>query len=359
MHDSTGAWVGWGLGDNSTTVAGLKAFMKRKFSYASVLDGSTVFDATMQAVVAEMQTKYGIPSTGIVDYNTQVTMGYIKPAPPKPVVKPVIFTVEGHTSPWNVGPVASTGQAVEAAGLARWQPVNYNNNPIPFDNASGTAELARLLGLGVLDDGVPFPLGTPWVLCGFSQGAIVTTDFMVNFLQPGQVHNPRLKDLKGVLQYGDPCRSKGSVAPWSVAQAGPATNEGMDPFVRLDALGIKMPCPIMDVYRKGDLFADCEDTTTAEGQIKSAAYQLVARSDFMGSSDDVISQISSLFQLNLFGGGSGHLIDIPEQTFTTEVMGAVQALISAFSFLAGNPNPHYSPFDTSGGIAWVKSILGA
>lgn len=352
MHDASGAWIGWGLGDDSPTVQKLKELLKAKFSYASALDDSTLFDGALEDVVKEVQSRYGLQATGVIDYDLQVKMGFIKPAPPAPVVKPIVFTVEGHTSPWNVGPVASTGQQMETEGLARWQPVGYNNNPIPFDNASGTTELARLLGLGVLDDGNPFPLGTPWVLCGYSQGMIVVTDFIENFLQPGQVHAPRAKDLLGVLAYGNPCRSTGSVAPWSEAQAGPAANHGIDPKVRLDENKISLPVPLMDVYRKGDLFADCEPTE--EGDIKGAIYQAVARSDLFSNPYSIVGQIMQMFSLDPTPGAANHgLVDVDP----SYLMAIIQAIISGIQFLGDNPNPHYAPYDTSGGINWVRGLL--
>jgi hypothetical protein len=175
---------------------------------------------------------------------------------------------------------------------------------------------------------------------GFSQGAIVVTDFITKFLQPGQIHAPRAQDCLGVLMYGNPCRSAGSVAPWSVAQAGPAANSGLDPLIRLDKLGIKLPYPLMDVYRKGDIFSDNEPTK--EGDVKSAVYQGVARGDLFSNPYSLCAQIADLF------------------TFTTfdEVWAIFEAIISGIGFLAtGNNNPHYSPFDISGGLNWCRNLL--
>lgn len=340
MDDANGNWVGYGPGDVSTTVAAMKEFLKAKFSYASALDDSDVYDATMVDVVQEMQTRYNLPATGIMDYATQVKCGFVPVAPPTPARLPLFFSVEGHLSNMFSGPVADTGTQLESEGLCHHQPIGYNNGAIPFDNASGENELARLFGLGTLDNGVPFPLGTKYVLGGYSQGMIVVTDFIANFMQPGQVHAPRAADCLGVLAYGNPCRSTGSVAPWSVAQGGPAANSGLDPYVRLDKLGIKPPgAGMMDVYRKGDLFADCEPGKS--GEVKAAVYEAVARGDIFSNPASICAEIADLFSVGL-----------------NEVVAIFQAIVSGIGFLAnGQGAAHYAPFDLTGGLAWTRGLL--
>lgn len=86
-----GRWAGWGVGDIDPKVAELKAFMRAKFaSYAGHLDGTDVFDQATEAVVRQMQSRYGLPVTGIIDYRTQVRMGFIKP-----VVPPARYPIQG------------------------------------------------------------------------------------------------------------------------------------------------------------------------------------------------------------------------------------------------------------------------
>jgi len=53
-----GAWVGLGLGDSSDEVQRIKAFMRRKFSYAAGLSDTSLYDDQMRAAVAEMQARY-------------------------------------------------------------------------------------------------------------------------------------------------------------------------------------------------------------------------------------------------------------------------------------------------------------
>lgn len=338
MKNASGSWVGWGLGDVDPKVADIQKFLARKFaSYAGALVATGTYDQATADAVAEMQGRYGLPVTGIFDYASQVKSGFITVAPPDPKV--IGFSVEGHMSDMWHGPVADTFTQLGSEGRLHHQPTGYNNGAIPFDNGSGTNELARFYSSTVLDDGTPFPAGTKSVLGGYSQGMIVVTDFIVNYLQPGQQLAWRAPDILGLLAYGNPCRSKGSAAPWSRAQAGPVANTGLDPLVRLDLLGITPPFPVMDVYRKGDIFADNEPTV--EGQIKAAIYQAVARGDLFSNPTSVVAQVANAFKVPL-----------------DYVWGAFEAIISGIGFLAtGDNNPHYSPYDIGGGLTWLRGLL--
>jgi hypothetical protein len=337
VKNASGSWVGWGLGDTDPKVTAIKEFLAKKFSYASALDTSPVYNAALAAVVSGMQGKYGLPSTGIFDYATGVKCGFYKTAPK---VLPVYFSVEGHMSNMWSGPVADTGTQLAAEGRVHHQPIGYDNGALPFDNASGENEVARLVGSQVLDDGTPFPTGTKWALSGFSQGGIVISDFYIDHLLPGCDLAWRTPDLLGVLAYGNPCRQTGSVAPWSVAQAGPAANSGLDPLKRFGLPGFPAkPANWMDVYRKGDIFSDNEPTK--EGQVKAAVYQAVARSDFFSNPYSILSQIADLFTVPF-----------------DEVWAMFQAIVSGIGFiLPGQPNPHYAAWNIDGGLSWLRSIL--
>ncbi|SRX93549.1 hypothetical protein MSP7336_01787 [Mycobacterium shimoidei] len=323
------------LGDHGPEITSWQQWFDRMYhSYAPPIDGYYGNDEV--AAVSEMQRRLHLPVTGVFDANTAHLAGYYEPAPQLPI----FFTVEGHLSNMFAGPVADTAAKLEAEGLCHHQPIGYNNAAVPFDNASGQNELARLFGQPAMDNKVPFPLGTKYILGGFSQGMIVVTDFIVNCLQPGQIHEPRAKDCLGVLAYGNPCRSRGSAAPWSVAQAGPPENAGMDPKVRFDLLGIHLPYPVMDVYRRGDIFSDNEPTQ--EGAVKSAVYEAAARGDFFSNPYSICAQIANLFA-----------------TPFQEVWAIFEAIVSGVEFLAAQPNPHYAPFDIDGGIDWARGLLTA
>ena len=339
MKNSIGAWQGWGLGDTAPKVAEIQKFLAGKFaSYAGHLVATGTYDQATADVVAEMQSRYKLPVTGIFDWASQVRSGFYKPVPKN---LPLFFTVEGHLSDMWRGPVADTATILEKEGRCIHRPTGYNNGAIPFDNASGVNELARRIGQTVQDDGVQFPAGTKWMLGDFSQGSIIATDFELNYLQPGCALAWRAPDYLGRLSYGNPTRSAGSVAPWSRAQAGPAANTGLDPLVRFDKLGLGLSRPQMDVYRKGDIFADNEPTT--EGRIKSAIYQAVARGDLFSDPFSICAQIAAAFTVPV-----------------DYVIGAFQAIVSGISFLAtGDRNPHYSPYDITGGVNWARDLLTA
>lgn len=324
MKDANGKWIGWGLGDVDPKVAEIQKYLAHKFaSYAGDLVATGTYDAATAAAVLEMQGRYGLPATGVFDYASQLKSGFIKPTP-KPRIP--FFTVEGHMSDMWAGPVAGTAEALEQEGRVAHFPTGYNNGAIPFDNKSGEVELTNRVNTFA-------PPGTKFVIGGFSQGSMVVTDYMVNEL----IGSDREQDCLGVLLYGNPCRSRGSVAPWSVAQAGPPENAGMEPKVRLDLLGLTPKFPVMDVYRKGDMFSDNEPTE--EGALKSACYEAIARSNVF-SQFSIASEIAKAF---------GKPVDF--------VIGVFEAIFSALGFLASQNNPHYSPFDISGGIDWVRGLL--
>lgn len=342
MNGPDGKWVGFGLGDDDPKVADLKAFMRAKFaSYAGDLADTTLYDQQMVDAVKEMQARYQLPVTGIVNYATQVKMGFITPPDP---VKPIIFTVEGHTSPWNVGPAADTARIIESEGLCRWQGVGYNNGALPFDNQSGVNELARLLGQPTLDNGAPFPLGTPWAVAGFSQGSTVVYDAYRTLLQPGQIHAPRAADLKGVLVFGNPNRQSGSIAPWALDLVQDASSHGLDPLKRFGLSGNPdgPAHPWADVWRQGDLFADAKDGPAFAP--KAAVYEAVARADFFSDPYSLVAQIADLFS----------------EPFD-EIWAIFLAIVDGVKFLAtGQGAPHYAPWPThtmAGGIQWLKDRL--
>jgi peptidoglycan hydrolase-like protein with peptidoglycan-binding domain len=329
MHDASGKWVGWGLGDVDPKVAQIQDFLKRRYSARTkslVVTG--VYDQATADVVAGLQDYYKVQVPaglrGVFTYATQLATSFVKPTP-KPRVP--FFTVEGHMSDMMLGPVAGTAEALEQEGRVTHFPTGYNNGAIPFDNKSGSDELSRRVQTFA-------PLGTKKVIAGFSQGAMVVTDYLVNEV----IGTPLEDDILGVLYYGNPTRSKGSVAPWSRAQAGPAQNAGMDPKVRFDLLGLEPKFPVMDVYRKGDMFSD--NPPTEQGALESACYEAIARSDFFGNQFSIAAQIAKAFVVP---------VDF--------VIGVFEAIFSSLGFLANPNNPHYSPFEISGGINWVRSLL--
>lgn len=229
----------------------------------------------------EYETRTGQLVDGIVSDADLLALGVVN-EPPKPVVKPVLFTVEGHNSDMFVGPCAFTAKALEDEGVCRWQPIGYNNTALPFDNQSGIDELARLVGSTVLDNGTPFPPGTPWGMNIFSQGGIVGSRFFLEHVRPtnGRLHW-RLKDFRGCLAFGNPYRENGVIAEWVPDPPRPNTQGISD--VRMTFT----PPNWKEVSRHGDLYA--ENEVSNSGEHKTAIYKAV-QNQWTGT-DSIVQQL--------------------------------------------------------------------
>ncbi len=336
-------------------IAAVKRELRRRYSYAKGLDEGPEWTAELTTVLLKWQgivhaevlsgkrQPPDVRTDGRIDYATQYHLDLIEKKPALPAVRPLTFTVEGHLSDMWRGPVADTATILENEGRCWHQPIGYNNGPIPFDNESGVRELARLVGAHVMDNGRPFPPGTPWLGGAFSQGYICWFEFYVRYLQPGQPLHWRAKDLRGFLGYGGPNRHQGSVAPWAMQWVKNPDTHGLDPLRRFGLPGLpERPAhPWMDVWREGDIFA--QNGGDRASQIKAAVYQAVARGDLFSDPYSLAAQIADLFSVGF-----------------DQVLGIVMAIVSGVGFLAtGDHNPHYSPYDISGGLNWARDRLAA
>jgi hypothetical protein len=353
--DANGNWIGLGVGDvdspntprnapNWHAATLLTGTLNRKYQWARDLGviQQPNYDLTTAAAVKEFCQRTGLPvildPQGHAVANLAVRKRLGSYPPPAPIL-PLFFTVEGHSSNMFSGPVADTASQLESEGLCRWQPIGYQDNAMPFNNASGVNELARLVGATKMDNGVPFPAGTPWVLGTFSQGSIVGFDFYAKYLAPGQPLEWREADRIGTLAYGDPCRATDSIAPWAAGWVTKAGTHGLDPYRRWGLPGFPAkPNNLMDVYREGDIFAENGDDQASA--VKAAVYQAVARGDVFSNPFSLAAQIGETFGAPV-----------------KEVFAIIMAIISGVMFLGDQPNPHYSPYDITGGIEWVRSLL--
>ena len=353
--DANGNWIGLGVGDvdspgtprtapNWHAVTLLTGTLARKYQWARDLGviQQPNYDTITAAAVQEFCQRTGLPTVldpqGHPVANLAVRKRLGSYPPPAPIL-PLFFTVEGHSSDMWHGPVADTAAQLESEGLCRHQPIGYNDNTIPFDNRSGVSELARLVGATVMDNGVPFPAGTPWVLGTFSQGGIVGYDFYANYLAPGKPLEWREEHRLGTLSYGNPCRATDSIAQWAAGQISKTGTHGLDPYKRFGLTGCPaLPPNFMDDYREGDIFAENGDDYA--GSVKAAVYQAVARGDVFSNPFSLAAQIADMFQAPV-----------------KEVFAIIMAIISGVVFLGDNPNPHYSPYDITGGVNWVRSLL--
>ena len=296
-----GVWVGLGLGDSSQEVRTLKAFMRKKFaSYAGHLDDTELYDEQMVEAVIEMQTRYGVPATGIIDYKTKVTMGYVKVAPPP---KPTLFTVSGTGVPWWMGPDADIARACEAKWY--WQPVGYPAHPFPMapSVAAGRAELCRLIS----DKPGPF------ALVGYSQGAIICSQVFKYDLAPGGQLHHRLPDLQKAVMIGNPYRQQGIRYP--LPKAVGTTSHGISDD-RLE----NTPDWWWEFAHTGDIYTDTPPTDA--GEYMTAIYKIV-QSQWWGGPDSILSQVFELVQRPV-----------------VEVFAMVQAITNGILFAASGTRPH-------------------
>lgn len=287
-----GQYAGLGLGDQSAEIVKIKAHMKRKYTPArNTLDDGPLFTPAMEAEVRREQlvflkdgrlaaNKY-VP--GVVNLAMKYAMGYLSLSK----LLPLYFSAEGHMSDMWVGPVAWCGEVLRHEGRALHYPTYYTNNAIPFKTQTGINEMARRIGQTVQDDGVEFPAGTPFVLGGFSEGAMVTYGVYTQFLAPGKPLHWRLKDLRGVLSAGSPHREKGVVAEWIPDPPTP-DRQGLS-----DERMINTPSWWKEIARQGDLYTDNQ----SEGEralYKTMCYKLVAKGSFSGGPPGFLARVMDL-----------------------------------------------------------------
>jgi hypothetical protein len=306
--------------------------MLRRFrSYALGTNGLPIkndgyYGYDEQKVQREYEKRTGQIQDGVVSDQDLAALG---------LTQPVIFTVEGHLSNMWAGPCADNARLLQQQGVAYWQPVGYESNALPFDNPSGVRELASLLGGTRLPDGTPFPAGTRWGIIGFSQGAMVVSDFLEQQILSGPL-SWRLKDLKRSLCLGNPRREFGKCAPW--ADNPPPLDTGgimiHRPFV---TTGTALEAVHRENANVGDLFA--QNTNDKAGWDKEAIAKIITENSWVGGPAAIFTRV-----LKLLGNVPG------------EAIPAIKALISAIMFAAANPNPHYTTYAEPGDIEWVRGV---
>jgi hypothetical protein len=324
-----GAWVGWGLGDESDEIAKFKAFMRGKFSYAKALIADGRFDDATLTAVLEMQKRYvaagKLPSaSGIIDWRTKVVSGFLKPAQPVDT-RPMLFTVCGTGVPWWIGPDADVARAVE--GRWKWQPVGYPAQPFPMNPSvqAGRLELIRLFELH-RNRIEKYGAG----LIGFSQGAVVICE---TWLDDIAAENGRLRWAKSSMlkaaTFGNPMRQAGKV--WTDNGAPPATptSRGI-----ADRLMVDTPTWWKDFAHKGDIYTEVEGDA---GEFKTAIYKIVMGARIMQGPDSILAQVLELTQAP-----------------ATEAIAAMQAILKAGMFFVRGTGPHLN-YDTRPAIDHLLS----
>ncbi|TDH46251.1 PE-PPE domain-containing protein [Mycobacterium eburneum] len=271
---------------------------------------------------------------------------------------PVLITVNGTAEPDPFGPgfAGDVGRGLQPNpwqivankldGLATppapafWQPIGYPAATFPMGAsvAAGRAEVNRQIGLR--------PVGTPLILAGYSQGAIITGEvWSQDILGADGVHHDRLPDVLGIINFGDPLRCPGIANGNKVA--------GMPMPTELDGVttgGIagpkcltadQTPDFLLSCALDGDLYACAPvgdnpwSAEAATGRVETGIYNIVQQATFL----DVVA--------------------IAEDLLTP--VATVEAIVNALGFFAQGTNaPHwqYGPF-VPAMVAWVVERIGA
>lgn len=312
-----GVYVGLGEGDSSDEIGKIKAHLKRKYTPArNTVDDGPVFTAALTAEVKREQSifkaegKLGDYIPGVINLAFKYACGYLK----KETLLPLYFSIEGHMSDMWVGPVAWIGEVLRTEGRALHFPTAYDRFALPFKNQTGVTELTRRVGATVQDNGVKFPPGTPWTVGAFSQGAMIWFDFYHQQLAPGKPLNWRLKDLRGAIVCGDPCREKGVVADWISDPPAPDRQGIMDDANRW----VDTPWWMLEIARRGDLYTDNQSEGEV-GQYKTAVARIITQNkwsggptgmlarviDLLSPADDLIPVTMAIIQAVMFVGNMG------------------------------------------------------
>jgi hypothetical protein len=222
-----------------------------------------------------------------------------------------------------------------------WQPIGYPGDTFPMGPSvqAGVTELVNQINLHP----------GQFVLCGYSQGAIVTSkvwrDFILN--PNGSLHN-RLPDVVGHITFGNPMRSPG-IANGNVyaGQPLPALSDGVitGGIAGPDCLTAdQTPAFMLDFAHDGDMYASCPvgpNPWNAEQQVgydETLIYNIIQNitvADVMAVAEEVLKVMFDPW---------------------TEVVPLVEAIYNAGLFFAqGMNSPHFT-YDTGPAIAWLDEL---
>ena len=235
MQDPNGKWLGWGLGDNDPKVLALKQFLLHKFTWVQQwtqpLAMNTAYDANFASIVSEMQKRYGLPVTGIMNYASQLKCGFVKvESPPQPAYRKIWFySAPGSGADWWQGPAFDTGQWVKDVLHINHQPVGYpkggymglmGGDPgLSYNDviAAEGSELERLLdanpdvqeAMTLRATNPSAPVEVELWFCAYSQSADGMEDELVRLFGDGGKYAKLRDRINGTLMFGNPSRQPG------------------------------------------------------------------------------------------------------------------------------------------------------
>lgn len=317
-----GQYVGLGLGDSSDEIREIKAYMRKKFSYAKGLADTPEFNTAMVLVVTEMQRRYQADgklirdkyTPGIINAETKYVMGFLE-RPVAADTRPVFFTVCGTGAPWWMGPDADCARAVEHK--YKWQPIGYPAAAVPMGPsiASGRTELRS-----------QFVVHRPRiekygaVLGGYSQGGCVVSECWEEDIKPGPKSKAPLgwakPFIKKAVVWGNPCREKGKVWPDPGGPvAGPNTSGVATPLM------VDTPDWWRNYAHAGDMYSASSDDESRED--KTAIWQIIRGTKVFSGPDNLLKQFLEVAQEPVPGA-----------------IGAFKAMFDTLVFFGSGTRPH-------------------
>lgn len=357
MRDSSGKWLGQGIGDHGPTVTKIQHRLIRNYrAYSQNVHETGVYDQATADAVSEFQRRTGLPATGISDWATEVRLGVVAPIPAAPHC--TIYTVPGTWAGWNDGPPAWVAWGVDHNRF-RQQGVDYPAegflmpDPMVSYNASRDMGTAELLRLALPDRG-------PKVFDGYSQGADVVVRALLQW--PAD----RRDEIKAVVTFGSPGRPPGATLlgndPGGAGISGVYTPE----WARGREYSFTLP---------GDMYANASGLlpqiydilTHLDMNVDFIMYLFqILTSTFGGQLLGTIPVVGNVLGAGALSGLLG-LVTPGPVTQTTgppnlmammlNIPGIISALMQALQFLMTNAHQNYNVTPAFGGLTGVKKAI--
>lgn len=256
MKDTTGKWIGYGLGDRGPEVAAIRDTLARKYAWArqlGVIKGDE-FDAVTEAAVREFQQRTALPVTGVANLATRIRLGSYPPPPPQ---RHAILCFRGTGGVLGVDYVDRI--ADRCASVVERIPVAPELTPSMGAAPVGAAtNLQALSGNKSVDYMLNWAVGWKQAnpnrslfVAGYSLGAIAATKFYLEFLPGGRLEQFR-DHFVGAVTIGNPARSFGHTFYLGAIPGGEGISDvRIPPAARAD-LGWRW----CDLVQPGDLYAN-------------------------------------------------------------------------------------------------------
>lgn len=237
-------------------------------------------------------------------------------------------------NPWNYLVGEFWGSPAERLyNVFDWQPIGYPAAVTPMGPSvlKGRAEVNLQISRR--------PLGTPLFLSGYSQGAIVTGQvWAYDILDPKGLHHDRLKDVHGIIQFGDPLRCPGIAHGNEVAGFPAPTNRDGQMTGGIagpaDLTAAQTPDFLLSCALDGDLYAACPVGSNPWG-----------KSIFGGSKESDVGRVETNIYNIIQKTSVMNIFSIAKDIFAP--IGSVQAIVNGLTFASAGMNaPHwqYAPF---------------